>query len=51
MIMEKRIYSSPQTEVTHLNALNGIMKTSIGMDGNNMPGEPGGAPRRRDSVF
>ena len=45
--MKKRIYNSPQTEITHLNALNGIMKTSI--DPLSDPGSL--APKRRDSVF
>ena len=53
--MEKKQYIIPSLEVSTMQAAIGIMKTSIGMEGSNLPGEPGtsgsGAPRRRSEVF
>ena len=48
MAEKKRIYSSPLTEVTTYGSMNSIMITSIGMEGNNMPAEPGknSAPKK-----
>lgn len=50
-IMEKKLYSIPQTEVTAMAGTCNIMKTSIGMEGSNLPTEPGSAPKRRAEVF
>ena len=53
--MEKKLYNTPLTEAMPLKAFGSIMITSVGMEGNNMPGEPGsgssGAPARRTEVF
>ena len=49
--MKKKIYNSPLSEVMPLKAFGSIMITSVGMEGSNMPGEPGSAPKRRTEVF
>ena len=45
----KKQYIIPSLEVSTMQAAIGIMKTSIGMEGSNMPADP--APRRRTEVF
>ena len=39
--MKKRIYSAPRTEATMMPVFGTIMVTSIGMNGSNLPVEPG----------
>ena len=49
--MEKKLYSAPRVEALFMGSLGSIMKTSIGMEGSNLPTEPGSAPKRRAEVF
>lgn len=47
--MEKRIYSNPRTEVMNLSSE--LMQHLSSQSSVQFPGGPGGAPKRRDSVF
>ena len=49
--MKKKLYSAPRVEALFMGSLGSIMKTSIGMDNNNLPEEPSSAPKKRNEVF